>query len=212
MVATLAYWRERGCSLRASAAQVIVRTLLSYLEGNAVAGTNRAWPDASVRCPHRRGTGTRLRRYRYSPGTSDVPDNDGCGRLVAPDPNAAYSPNDTTSRGHRRDCRSRRSQMHALSDQRKALTSTNAIRRCKMLGRPPLTVLGSPISRYPYLPRSEQTSEVNANAMSRDIGASRTHAGVRFGLEQSSGSCKALPQSPLVTYVVIARWQHLTLG
>ena len=60
-----------------------------------------------------------------------------CGRLVAPDPNAAYSPNDTTSRGCRRDCRSRRSQMHALSDQRKALTSTNAIRRCKMLGRLP---------------------------------------------------------------------------
>ena len=51
-----------------------MRTLLSYLEGNAVAGTNRAWPDASVRCPHRRGTGTRLRRYRYSPGTSDVSD------------------------------------------------------------------------------------------------------------------------------------------
>ena len=114
-----------------------MRTLLSYLEANAVAGTNRAWPDASVRRPHRRGTGTRLRRHRYSPGTSDVPDNDGCGRLVAPDPNAAYTPNDTTSRGRRRDCRSRRSQMHALSNQRKALTSTNAIDGRKSWVDPP---------------------------------------------------------------------------
>ena len=125
-----------------------MRTLLSYLEGNAVAGTNRAWPDASVRCPHRRGTGTRLRRYGYSPGTSDVSDNDGFGRLVAPDPNAAHSPNDTTSCGRRNDCRSRRSQVHALGEPRNALTSTNATGRRKELGRPPWScwVVPSPAS------------------------------------------------------------------
>ena len=33
-----------------------------------------------------------------------------------------------------------------------------------------------------------------------------------LGWGSSSGSGKALPQSALVTYVVIARWQHLILG